>query len=144
MYNFFPLCSWNRIRSGKICIRNTMYHNTVCRCRQVGSLVAVRIDNSWKRGRVTRITEEEETSIEVFLLDSGLTEAAVRPEDLVPLPDQFITRLPFQVERVRSGSACMHLLDDGSGMRTAIAASSLVDPDPIRIRIQEGKNDPQE
>jgi hypothetical protein len=66
----------------------------------------VRVDNSWKRGRVTRITEEEEedaqqTSIEVFLVDSGLTEAAVRPEDLVPLPDQLITRLPFQVQRVR-------------------------------------------
>jgi hypothetical protein len=65
-------------------------------------LVAVRIDNSWKRGRVARIREEEtaqQTSIEVFLVDSGLTEAAVRPEDMVPLPDQFITRLPFQVER---------------------------------------------
>jgi hypothetical protein len=60
----------------------------------------VRIDNSWKRGRVTRITEEEaETCIEVFMVDSGLTEAAARPEDLVPLPDQFITRLPFQVQR---------------------------------------------
>jgi hypothetical protein len=77
-----------------------MYHNTACRCRVVGSLVAVRIDNSWRRGRVTRITEEEaETCIEVFLVDSGLTEGAVRAEDMVPLPDQFITRLPFQVER---------------------------------------------
>ncbi len=64
----------------------------------------MRIDNSWKRGRVTRIREEEEeeTCIEVFLVDSGLIEAGVRAEDLVPLPDQFITRLPFQVERVRT------------------------------------------
>ncbi len=88
----------------------------------------MRIDNSWKRGRVTRITEEEEeeeeTFIEVFLVDSGLTEVGVRPEDLVPLPDQFITRLPFQVERVGSGSARTHLLDG------AIAASGVVDPDP--------------
>jgi hypothetical protein len=95
----------------------------------------VRIDNSWKRGRVTRITEEEEaeTCIEVFLVDSGLTEAAVRAEDVVPLPDQFITRLPFQVQRVKRGTAWTQLLGgSGQPLRPAV----------LWIRIQEGKNEP--
>jgi hypothetical protein len=64
----------------------------------------------------------------------GLGSASGSVHHAAPLPGR---------EGQRSGSACTQLLDDGSGIRTTIAASSVGDPDPDWIRIQEGKNDPQ-
>ncbi len=51
----------------------------------------------------------------------GLGSASGSVHHAAPLPGR---------ERVRRGSACTLLLDDESGIRTAIAASSVVDPDP--------------
>ncbi len=63
----------------------------------------------------------------------GLGSASGSVHHAAPLPGR---------EGQKGGSAWMQLLDDGSGIRTAIAASSVGDPDPDWIRIQEGKNGP--
>ena len=67
-------------------------------CLTVGTLVIVETEEGWRRGRVEAFQEKE--TMKVFLVDYGISEVA-KAEALIPLPDHFRQRLPFQAVECR-------------------------------------------